>query len=154
MTLGTGKVCRAAAELICSSAVLSELRGCHTKGTLDCWVREIESARCERQIDGDEIVRPERETCKSSLGDIFCLLGKGPAIAGGEIEAAVNRGTIPPAVRIQDGTEVEGMRVPRDIPPNAPIPREEDQANAPACAPASTSMIGRSCPCRIRSMGR
>ena len=153
MTLGTGKVCHAAAELIGGSAVRSELRGCHTEGALDRWVREIESARCDRQIDGDEIVRPERDPTKRSPGGIFLSLSKGPAIAGGEIEAAVNPGTIPPAARIQDETEVEGMRVPRDIPPNAPAPRG-DQANAPACAPASTSMIGRSCPCRIREMGR
>lgn len=154
MTLGAGKVCRASAELIGSGAVCPHLRGCHTKGALDRQLREIKSPRCDCQVDGDQIVRPERKTGKSSLGSIFLPFCKSPAIAGGEIEAAVNPGTIPSSVRMQNETEVEGMSAPRNVPPNATTPWEVDQANAPACAPASTSMIGWNRPCRIRSMGR
>lgn len=58
ITLGARKVRRAAAELIGSSAVRPQLRGCHTKVALDPWVREIKSARYYRQIDGNKVMRP------------------------------------------------------------------------------------------------
>lgn len=71
------------------------------------------SARCDGQIDGDEIVRPEREAAQSGPLGILRSLGKGGFIAHGEVEAAVDAGPIPSAVRAQDETEVERMRAPR-----------------------------------------
>jgi hypothetical protein len=67
-------------------------------------------------------MRSEWKTTQRGLGGVFRSFCQSPAICHREIEASVDSGSIPTPVRIQDETEVERMRIPRDVPPDAPTP--------------------------------
>jgi hypothetical protein len=67
-------------------------------------------------------VRSEWKAVQRGLRGVFGPLCQGPAISHGEVEAPVDSGSIPTPVSIQDKTEVERMRIPRDVPPDAPNP--------------------------------
>lgn len=122
MTPSARQVCGAAAQLIRCSAVRPELIGGYTERALDRGVGKIECPCCDGDIDGDKIMRSEWKAAQPGLGGVFRPLCQGSAISHREIETSVGSGSIPAPVSIQDETEVEWMRVPRDVPPDAPAP--------------------------------
>lgn len=149
-----GKIGGAPAQLVGGGAVGPQLLGRHAEGALKLTIGEIQNALCNREINRNQVVRAEGEAAQRGKVGILGPLGTGTVSAGGEVQTAVDPGSIPAPVSIEDGTEVKWMRAPRDVAPNPSAPGQPDQANAPACAPARTSRIGRSSPRRTSSIGR